>query len=219
MEGEKKRAPNFSLREKTVLLNILHKFKHIIENKKTNSQFWREKDAAWQKVTDMFNAQTPEKYPRSKDALRKFYDNLKKNVRKEVADEKKEIFKTGGGVVQSVPNPIKDLALGLMNAKTVHGVGLNKFDSDQFINSNHHDSSDDPENECEKEDADAERDHNYCRDQDVTQVTLVTEPLDGQSTSFASPSLLSANIRNTEQKKEETNNVVPSTSKVRIMIF
>nr|CAI5827252.1 unnamed protein product [Callosobruchus analis] len=43
----------------------------------------------------MFNAQSPEIYPRSKEALKKYYDNIKKNVRKEVADEKREMFKTG----------------------------------------------------------------------------------------------------------------------------
>nr|CAI5839753.1 unnamed protein product [Callosobruchus analis] len=95
MMEERKRAPNFTINEKTLLLNLIHQLKDVIENKKTNSKTWREKDEAWEKITEMFNAQSPEIYPRSKEALKKYYDNIKKNVRKEVADEKREMFKTG----------------------------------------------------------------------------------------------------------------------------
>nr|CAI5832607.1 unnamed protein product [Callosobruchus analis] len=72
-------------------------------------------------------------YRRSKEALKKYYDNIKKTVRKEVADEKREMFKTGGGTVQYVSNPVKELALGLMNVKTVKGLS-NEFDSDAVEN-------------------------------------------------------------------------------------
>nr|CAI5856257.1 unnamed protein product [Callosobruchus analis] len=133
MMEERKRAPNFTINEKTLLLNLIHQLKDVIENKKTNSKTWREKDEAWEKITEMFNAQSPEIYPRSKEALKKYYDNIKKNVRKEVADEKREMFKTGGGTVQYVSNPVKELTLGLMNVKTVKGLS-NEFDSDAVEN-------------------------------------------------------------------------------------
>lgn len=114
---EKKRAPNFSITEKTLLLNLISDFKHIVENKQTNSQTWRDKNEAWIQITDAFNSRTPEEYPRTKDALKKYYDNIKKNVRKEVAEDKKELTKTGGGRPDIKTNPIKELALGLMNEK------------------------------------------------------------------------------------------------------
>lgn len=56
IDNEKKRSPNFSYKEKTLLLNILHNFRNIIENKKTNGQTWREK--AWSTITELFNSQT-----------------------------------------------------------------------------------------------------------------------------------------------------------------
>nr|CAH7765791.1 unnamed protein product [Callosobruchus chinensis] len=66
----------------------------VLENKKTDSTTWRQKDEAWDKITNYFNSQTTE-YARTKESLRKFYDILKKNLRKDVAEEKREIFKTG----------------------------------------------------------------------------------------------------------------------------
>lgn len=210
MEGERKRAPNFSLNEKTLLLNILYKFKDIIENKKTNSQSWREKDDAWQKVTDRFNSQTPETYPRTKEALRKYYDNIKKNVRKEVADEKQEVFKTGGGVVRCVPNPVKDLALGLMNSKVVTGLA-NEFDSDALETK----IVDDSVKELESANTDAEfeiytLEHDYCEDPDLAQVIESSS----QSSSFASPSLLTDNLNNINPGVTEKHKMEPLESKV-----
>lgn len=81
---KKKRAPNFSPTEKCLLLSIILEFKHIIENKKTDSCTWKEKDEAWQKITEVFNSRTLDNCHRNKDALRKYYDNIKKTIRKEV---------------------------------------------------------------------------------------------------------------------------------------
>lgn len=127
---KKKRAPNFSAREKSLLLNTVYSFKNIIENKKTNAQSWKEKDEAWEKVTKAFNSQTVEGYPRSKESLRKYYDNIKKMVRRDVANERKELHETGGGPNDQPPDdPTRELALGLMNEKTVFGLH-NPYDGD-----------------------------------------------------------------------------------------
>lgn len=126
---DKKRAPNFSNREKVLLLNLVSDYKDVIENKKTNSQTWRQKDDAWQKMTNLFNSQTPENYQRSKDSLRKYYDNIKKSLRKDIAEEKKEVQKTGGGGYQVFVDPINELALGIVNPKTVFGLS-NPYDTD-----------------------------------------------------------------------------------------
>lgn len=126
--GKVKRAPNFTVREKTLLLNIIHDFKHIVENKQTNSTTWREKDMAWSKIAATFNSQNEETY-RTKENLKKYYDNIKKTVRKEVAEEKHESNKTGGGTFIVKNDPVKDLTLDLMNKKTVYGF-QNNFDGD-----------------------------------------------------------------------------------------
>lgn len=77
-ELSRKRAPNFSLKEKTLLINTIHLYKNIIENKQTNATTWRDKDLAWTKITDNFNSQTEEGCFRTKEALKKYYENIKK---------------------------------------------------------------------------------------------------------------------------------------------
>ncbi|KAG5879955.1 hypothetical protein JTB14_024548 [Gonioctena quinquepunctata] len=133
MSGDvnRKRAPNFSTSEKTVLLNIINTCKSIIECKKTNGTTWRQKDEAWNKICAVVNSNCPGNYPRNKESLKKFFDNMKKNVRKEIAAERNEVVKTGGGKSESKlgRDPTIDLALTIMNEKTVYGL-VNHFDSD-----------------------------------------------------------------------------------------
>ncbi|ENN82328.1 hypothetical protein YQE_01297, partial [Dendroctonus ponderosae] len=73
----KKRAPNFSFKEKCLLVSVIHNFKHIVENKVTSSTTWRDKDSAWTQITAGFNYQTTE-HARCKEQLKKYYDNIKK---------------------------------------------------------------------------------------------------------------------------------------------
>ncbi|KAG5873421.1 hypothetical protein JTB14_015921 [Gonioctena quinquepunctata] len=92
---------------------------------------WRQKDEAWNEICAVFNSNCPGNYPRNEESLKKFFDNIKKNVRKELAAERKEVVKTGGGNSESKlgRDPTIDLALNIMNKKTVYGL-VNHFDSD-----------------------------------------------------------------------------------------
>lgn len=91
--------------------------------KKTDSTTWRNKDQAWEKITQLFNSQTTECL-RRKDSLRKYYENIKKTIRKEVAEEKKKWKQTGGGPKKpdSTQDASKELVLGLINQKTIYGL-------------------------------------------------------------------------------------------------
>lgn len=60
--------------------------------------------------------------PRSKDSLRKFYENMKRTVRKDVANERYETIKTGGGPRVHSTDATKDLVLNLVNKKTVYYI-------------------------------------------------------------------------------------------------
>ncbi|KAG5868040.1 hypothetical protein JTB14_001732 [Gonioctena quinquepunctata] len=135
-ESKKKRSPNFIGREKSTLLNLIYTYKSIIENKKTDAVTRREKEDAWVKITSLFNASSPEGIPRAKDSLKKCYDNIKKNKRKEVAQEKTEIKKTGGGPETFITDVSTDLVLDIMNPKTVYGLS-NMFDSDYLPSSSY----------------------------------------------------------------------------------
>lgn len=55
-KNKRVRAPNFTTEETRVLLRVALKEKHILENKKTDSETWKLKDKTWEKITDVFNA-------------------------------------------------------------------------------------------------------------------------------------------------------------------
>jgi hypothetical protein len=49
-EKKRARAPNFSPDEKVALLNLIKKYSHIIENKKTDAVTWQDKSKAWGEI-------------------------------------------------------------------------------------------------------------------------------------------------------------------------
>lgn len=59
MEDVKKkriRAVNFTKEQVRLLLKVALREKHIMENKKTDSEMWKLKSQAWQKIPDNFNS-------------------------------------------------------------------------------------------------------------------------------------------------------------------
>ncbi|KAL1492300.1 hypothetical protein ABEB36_012773 [Hypothenemus hampei] len=109
------RAPNYSNSEILTLISIVEKYKHIVDNKKTDNQTWKEKDEVWDKICNEFNSQSTI-YNRSKESLKKYYENKKKIIRKQVAEERKELFKTGSGIPKRrKKDETTDLVLALMN--------------------------------------------------------------------------------------------------------
>jgi hypothetical protein len=54
-----KRKTNYTSEENLLLMNIVAKHKNKIECKKTNALTWAEKNAAWDRITEEFNSQTP----------------------------------------------------------------------------------------------------------------------------------------------------------------
>jgi hypothetical protein len=49
-EKKRVRAPNFPPDEKVALLNLIKKYSHIIENKKTDAVTWQDKSKAWGEI-------------------------------------------------------------------------------------------------------------------------------------------------------------------------
>lgn len=54
-DGTKKRSANFSKGEIDILVNIIFKYKDIIENEKTDATTWKSKNETWEKITLEFN--------------------------------------------------------------------------------------------------------------------------------------------------------------------
>lgn len=93
MEIEKKnrlRAPNFTNRECLHLCEIVEKYKHIIENKKTDGATLQDKNNAWLKVAEEYNSTTTT-YSRTQGSLQQCYKNIKKKAKKQLSASKMSI--------------------------------------------------------------------------------------------------------------------------------
>ncbi|XP_037947637.1 myb/SANT-like DNA-binding domain-containing protein 3 [Teleopsis dalmanni] len=100
MEG--KRCSNFSAEEIDNLIEIINKYKYIIENKKTDHVSSKKKEDTWTKITNEFNFQA--KISRNKASLRKKYENLKRNLKVRTSIEKQKMCKTASGSSTKVEN-------------------------------------------------------------------------------------------------------------------
>lgn len=89
---------NFSHFEKEILLELTQKYVHIVENKKTNMITVKQKNDTWKTIETEFNG-IPGVTLRTMKQLWDCYKNLKKKATKERANQKIEIYKTGGGSV------------------------------------------------------------------------------------------------------------------------
>lgn len=130
--NKKRRSANFTPNETVLLMSLIVDFKHIIENKKTDSICIQEKNRAWRKITVAFNSACPESRHRTMESLKKLYDNKKRETRKQKAEEKKDILLTGGGTPQvKVKDPAQDLILSIVDPLTVVG-GKSCYGSDSL---------------------------------------------------------------------------------------
>lgn len=74
----------------------------------------------------------PESRYRTSESLKKLYDNKKREVRKQKAEEKKDILLTGGGFSQKIDkDPAHDLILSIVDPLTVVG-GPSYYGSDNL---------------------------------------------------------------------------------------
>lgn len=60
------RSVNFTVNEIITLIEIVKKYKHVIECKKTDSTTWRDKDECWSKITDELNSRCGEAFRKKK---------------------------------------------------------------------------------------------------------------------------------------------------------
>ena len=84
------RGPNFTSSDSLLLCDILKKYKHVIENKKTDGANLVQKQKAWQNVMEEYNAAT-DGHQRTIESLQQNYKNLKKKAKKNASDAKMDI--------------------------------------------------------------------------------------------------------------------------------
>lgn len=130
---EKKRSCNFTNTEKKFLFQLIaDKHGRVLEDKKTDRASLAKREETWKLIENEFNAVSPSNMYRGADSLKKLYSNKKKEVRKRVAEEKREALLTGGGPAPKIiktDDEIDNILLSIMNEKTVYGL-TNPYDCD-----------------------------------------------------------------------------------------
>ncbi|GBP01900.1 hypothetical protein EVAR_7591_1 [Eumeta japonica] len=121
-----KRSKNFTEREKSLLIEVAKEFVCIIDNKKTDGTSVEAKKRAWAALTNKYNA-VSETGCRTEKQLHALYDNLKKKARKNMSDDKSEMYKTGGGTFCPKTTAIDEKIVALLTPQFKPLV--NEFDS------------------------------------------------------------------------------------------
>nr|CAI5845553.1 unnamed protein product [Callosobruchus analis] len=109
----KKRSTNFSSREESVLVSLAKKYSNILECKLSDTMTHHKKHKCWEQIEKEFNTISGEVF-RTKDVLRKKYDNIKKAVKKKYSNQKCYSQGTGGGppkeeIFSEVDKEIKEI--------------------------------------------------------------------------------------------------------------
>ncbi|KAF5301101.1 hypothetical protein FQR65_LT19282 [Abscondita terminalis] len=93
---KRERNGNYTEADKELLSTIAIKYFHIIENKKTDALTIKQKHEAWENIAVDYNSSTIN-LKRTALQLKNAYNNFKKKLKKESAEDKIQIYKTGGG--------------------------------------------------------------------------------------------------------------------------
>lgn len=89
------RASNFGEKEVNILIDLIIKYRNIIESKRTDATSWKEKNEMWEQICSEFNSRNS--VVRTTKSLRSKYESFKKDLRKKKAKDKNLKFQTGGG--------------------------------------------------------------------------------------------------------------------------
>lgn len=116
-----KRCNNFSDSETRVIIELVDKYKDIIECKKTDTEVNRKKIAIWKSIEKEFNSLSGQTF-RDAKALRNKYENLKKRAKKKAADNKAQKMGTGGGPSQETD--LSDIDNTIISILGVRAEGL-----------------------------------------------------------------------------------------------
>ena len=108
----KKRTDNWEKEEKIFLLELTSQRIRTIENKQSDVESVKKKNAAWSKVHNEFCAKFGK--GREKTRLKEQYQRLKLKAKEEYRAFKNESKKTGGGPPPKSPGPLSEFLYNLM---------------------------------------------------------------------------------------------------------
>ncbi|XP_017474295.1 PREDICTED: myb/SANT-like DNA-binding domain-containing protein 3 [Rhagoletis zephyria] len=125
-----KRSNNFSAAEIESLLEIVEKHKKIIECKKSDAVTTLMKNKEWKTISEEFNSGSSASF-RDEKVLKTKYYNLKKEMRKKAAFNKRSLCGTGGGPLKEISVTNVDMKLReIMGAQQIKGMEAS-YDCDQ----------------------------------------------------------------------------------------
>ncbi|XP_032682474.1 myb/SANT-like DNA-binding domain-containing protein 3 [Odontomachus brunneus] len=113
------KSRHYTPAEKNVFLQILGKYKHIIECKRSCADTLRNKEAAWKEICDEFNNSSLIVQDRTVQQLKKLWNNLKQIQRDALTREKQARFATGGGPEELSTDIDPDIAMIAPNLMTI----------------------------------------------------------------------------------------------------
>ena len=129
-----KRAAFLTQHEKSnLVLELVHKYKDVIENKRTDGLSSQQKNNGWKLICREFNA-SDRVTKRNVEQLKKCWSNTKQRCRKEKAQRWRYASGTGGGGPSSPPDPLLEKVDALLPHVNLRLPSCN--DSDGFGSEN-----------------------------------------------------------------------------------
>ncbi|XP_018798003.1 PREDICTED: uncharacterized protein LOC108974556 [Bactrocera latifrons] len=92
---KRKRGKKFTPQGENALVELVDEQRHILENKRSDAVTWKQKEEAWKKLAECFTARIGTS--REWRTLRDKFESLKRKSKAEMATEKSEHYRTGGG--------------------------------------------------------------------------------------------------------------------------
>lgn len=124
------RSSNYTVNERMLLLNIIKEFQDIIHNKKTDHATIKIKSETWTKIVNKFNAVSwPNKILRTEESLKKFYENIKKKVRKEETDSLQEFGEDVSSLSFNLTS-VKSEDVAVISEESNQSIEINNFEPD-----------------------------------------------------------------------------------------
>ncbi|XP_022118980.2 uncharacterized protein LOC110995892 [Pieris rapae] len=149
---KRERSVNFSREEVDLLTSLVADHKNILENKKSDSATWQEKEQCWKTLELLFNRTSGVNF-RSAKTLKSKYEGLKRATRKKSALIVAESYCTGGGPSAATPLTPIEKKVKDMIFLSVEGIE-SQFDSDRIDRESIHSVEADV---AQKEDSDEEQ--------------------------------------------------------------
>ncbi|XP_066588724.1 myb/SANT-like DNA-binding domain-containing protein 3 [Prorops nasuta] len=118
--------------DKLIFIEIMKKYKSVIENKITDAIGKKEKAKAWDKITEEFNRSIPIGN-RTQKTLQSLWKNLKYSAKKHYALTKRETYLTGSGKLSVRPDILAEKVHEIIGL-SIEGLQY-PFDSDEQLSS------------------------------------------------------------------------------------